>query len=155
MMSRNDKKNTICIILFLMICLLGCSSLQDKKDEESNNYYGAEYVRNYDGDTVTFDLPKLHPLIGNKIPVRIRGIDTPEIRGKCQQEKELAVKAKLFVTKMLSGADTLDLIDMQRDKYFRIVADILVDGEWLKDVLLKKGLAAPYEGKTKRKDWCK
>jgi len=100
-------------------------------------------------------LPKLHPLIGNNIPVRIRGIDTPEIRGKCQKEKEWAVKARLFVKKMLSSANSIDLINMERGKYFRIVADILVDGRWAREALLEKGLAVPYDGRTKGKDWCK
>ncbi len=27
------------------------------------DYEGAVYVRNYDGDTVTFNLPDLHPII--------------------------------------------------------------------------------------------
>ncbi len=30
------------------------------------DYRGAEYVRNYDGDTVTFNLPGLHPLAGEE-----------------------------------------------------------------------------------------
>ena len=46
------------------------------------DYQGAVYVQNYDGDTVTFNLPGLHPIIGEKISIRVNGIDTPEIRGK-------------------------------------------------------------------------
>ena len=30
------------------------------------DYEGAIYVRNYDGDTITFNLPGLHPIIGEK-----------------------------------------------------------------------------------------
>ena len=51
------------------------------------DYEGAIYVRNYDGDTITFNLPGLHPIIGEKINIRVNGIDTPEIRGKCEKEK--------------------------------------------------------------------
>jgi len=32
----------------------------------------------YDGDTCRFGLPKLHPLFGKNIPVRLVGIDSPE-----------------------------------------------------------------------------
>ncbi len=48
----------------------------------------------YDGDTCRFDIPKPHPFFGENIPVRIAGIDTPERQGKCDQEKQLAVKAR-------------------------------------------------------------
>jgi hypothetical protein len=29
-------------------------------------------IRNYDADTITFDIPNVHPLIGDKISVRVR-----------------------------------------------------------------------------------
>ena len=53
----------------------------------------AEYVRNYDGDTVTVDLDlrdidlngTYAPLWDN-IGIRVAGVDTPEIRGKCVEE---------------------------------------------------------------------
>ena len=44
------------------------------------DYEGAVYVRNYDGDTITFTLPSLHPIIGEKISIRVNGIDTLEIK---------------------------------------------------------------------------
>ncbi len=61
------------------------------------DYNGAIYVRNYDGDTITFNLPGLHPVIGEKISIRVNGIDTPEIRGKCENEKYGAQQAKEMV----------------------------------------------------------
>ena len=48
---------------------------------------GAVYIRNYDGDTITFNLPGLHLIIGENISIRVNGIDTLEIKGKCVQEK--------------------------------------------------------------------
>ena len=50
------------------------------------------YHRCYDGDTCTFTIPDVHPLFGDKINVRIAGIDTPEIKGKCQKETALAMQ---------------------------------------------------------------
>ena len=87
------------------------------------DYEGAIYVRNYDGDTITFNLPNLHPIIGNKIRVRLNGLDTPEIRGKCDKEKYNAEQAKDMVTDILKDAERIDLKNMGRGKYFRIVAD--------------------------------
>ena len=115
---------------------------------------GAIYVRNYDGDTITFNLPGLHPIIGEKISIRVNGIDTPETRGKCEKEKYDAQQTKEMVADILMDAEQIDLKNIERGKYFRIVADVIVDGESLADILIETGLAVPYDGGTKGKDWC-
>ena len=43
---------------------------------------------------------------------------------------------------------------MQRGKYFRILADVYVDGISLADNLIKAGHARVYDG-GKRLGWCK
>ena len=48
----------------------------------------------YDGDTFRATIDGWHPLIGERISIRVNGVDTPEMRGKCEQEKLLARKAK-------------------------------------------------------------
>jgi micrococcal nuclease len=110
------------------------------------DYQGAVYVRNYDGDTITFNLPGLHPIICEKIPIRINGIDTPEIRGKCEQEKYDAKEAKEMVEDILEKAEQITLMNMERGKYFRIAADVVVDVESLADVLIEVGVAVKYDG---------
>ena len=101
------------------------------------DYEGAIYVRNYDGDTVTFNLPGLHPIIGEKISIRVNGIDTPEIRGKCEKEKYDTKQAKEMVADILKDAEQINLKNMERGKYFRIAADVIVDGENLADMLIE------------------
>ena len=119
------------------------------------DYEGAIYVRNYDGDTITFNLPNLHPIIGKKIVVRVNGIDTPEIRGKCDQEKYDAEQAKGMVENLLKDAERIDLKNLQRGKYFRIVADVYADGENLAEALVDSGMAVRYNGGKKNSRWCK
>ncbi len=46
----------------------------------SSAFEDVAWLRCYNGDTGTFTLPGVHPFFGEKISVRIRGIDTPEIR---------------------------------------------------------------------------
>ena len=43
---------------------------------------------------MTVNIPGVHPLLGNEIGIRVRGIDTPEIRGKCEFEKRKAKEAQ-------------------------------------------------------------
>jgi endonuclease YncB( thermonuclease family) len=63
-----------------------------------------QFLYCYDGDTCTFNIPYVHPLLGKKIAVRFRGIDTPEIKGKCEKEKAIAQEAKKLVNQMLKQA---------------------------------------------------
>jgi len=42
---------------------------------------------------------------------------------------------------------------MQRDKYFRILANMIIDGISLADSLINNGLARSYDG-GKRDGWC-
>jgi endonuclease YncB( thermonuclease family) len=115
-----------------------------------------KYIRNYDADTVTFDIPGIHPFFGKKINVRVAGVDTPEIRTKNKCEKSKARNAKKLVTNLLKNANKIDLINVRKDKYFRILADVQVDGASLSNYLLKNGLAYEYDGGTKAVvDWCK
>ena len=122
--------------------------------ESFGDYIGAEYVRNYDGDTITFNLREFHPIIGKGISVRVNGIDTPEIRGKCKAEKELARQAKELIGALLSKANKIDLLNLQRGKYFRLIADVIVDGINISDALIDADLAVRYDGGKKVKGWC-
>lgn len=116
------------------------------------DFRGVEYVSCYDGDTCKFNIPEVHPLLGEKISVRIRGVDTPEIRGKCSKAK--AIIARDFLRKLLASAKTIALRNVGRGKFFRLIADVHADGVDVGGVLLKEGYAVAYDGKSKRRDWC-
>jgi endonuclease YncB( thermonuclease family) len=124
----------------------------------TNKIYGdfknIVYLRNYDGDTITVNIPNVPRLIGEAVSVRVRGLDTPEIKGKTHCEKTLAKSAKLLVTHLLSNSQ-IDLIDTSRDKYFRILSNISFDGKDLSLALIENHLAVPYDGGKKEVvDWC-
>jgi len=122
---------------------------------ENDGFSCVRYVKNYDGDTVTFDIPSVHPLIGDEIMVRVKGIDTPEKRTRNDCEKRMAEIAQKEVESMMTNAKRIDLINTERGKYFRVIADIFIDGQSLADHLLKKKLAVRYQGGTKPDiDWC-
>lgn len=119
------------------------------------SFHCVQYLKNYDGDTLRVRIPGVHPMIGQNMSIRLRGVDTPEIRTRDDCEKRAALKAKSFVEERLSKAQRIDLHDVGRGKYFRFVAQVEVDGEDLSELLLNHGLALPYQGKTKPKGrWC-
>jgi endonuclease YncB( thermonuclease family) len=132
-------------------------ALAGEKDcsHDSHNFRCVEVLKNYDGDTITVNIPNVHPLLGEKISVRILGIDTPEIRTTNECEKKAGRIARNLVSNILMSAKKVDLVAVQRDKYFRVLGNVIADGKSLKDILLKNKLAYSYDGGTKQNvDWC-
>lgn len=151
------------IILTTTVLIMGCittpksgeSNISSNCEHTPDTFKCVEYLSNYDGDTITFNIPHTHPLFGTKISVRVRGLDTPELRGRPTCEKDLAKVAKERVQTLLSKAKRIDLTEIGRDKYFRVLANVVVDGQSLSTILLEQNLAYQYDGGTKRKvNWC-
>ena len=107
----------------------------------------------YDGDTFRVDIDELSDIVGKNIAIRILGIDTPEIKGQCEKEKQLAIKARDFTRHYLTNASSIQLSNLKRDKYFRLLADVYVDGKSLAAALLANNLAVRYSG-NKKSSWC-
>lgn len=109
----------------------------------------AELVRVVDGDTIVVNIAEWPPIIGERIGVRVAGCDTPELRDKRSEVKELAYKAKEAVQAMLKNAKVIELRNISRGKYFRLVADVYADGTNIANILIASGLAQPYDGGKK------
>ena len=75
----------------------------------------------YDGDTCTISIPTLPGIFGDRLSLRLVGIDTPEMKGKCDSERMLALQAKAFLTQRLEQAQTIDIELVVGDKYFRVL----------------------------------
>jgi len=151
------------LIVFIVLFFASCASHPGPTKETSENSFSdVEFVSCYDGDTCYFNLTGVHPLFGKRIGVRLRGIDTPEIKGKCEAEKKKAKEARDFLSQILSGSGKISLEDSQRinlanakrGKYFRIIASVVADGRDVSELLLEKDFAVPYHGRGPRADWC-
>lgn len=102
---------------------------------------GARRTCVVDGDTFWLD--------GEKI--RIVGIDAPEMKGRCRTETARAEKAKLRLRDILnSAAITLDRTG--KDRFGRTLAHVRVGAGDTGDMLVREGLARPYEGR--KAQWC-
>ena len=112
-----------------------------------------EIVSIYDGDTFKIDLAGVHPLFGDDVSVRLFGVDTPEMRGSEDRVKVLAEKARKLTEQALMGAEKIELKNPQRGKYFRIIADVYVDGKSLAALLMKAGLGKAYDGEGAKPIW--
>ena len=59
-----------------------------------------------------------------------------------------------MVADILKDAEQITLKNMERGKYFRIAAEVIIDGESLGDMLIEAGVAVRYDGGKKTHKWC-
>jgi len=87
------------------------------------------------------------------VKIRLTGVDTPEVRGKCPEETELAERARRFTQSWLTQ-DGLQLTNVKYGTYAgRVLATTRKrDGQTLSQALLEANLAKPYLGR--RAQWC-
>lgn len=109
----------------------------------------ARVVSVYDGDSFRADVRGWPAIVGHSIRVRVAGVDTPELRDPRAPVRALAYAARTFTAERLLGAREVRLHHVRRGKYFRLVAEVEVDGEDLSTALLDAGLAKPYDGRRK------
>ena len=107
----------------------------------------------YDGDTISVEAA-VWPDLDWTGSVRVRGVDTPEIRGQCEQEERLAILARDYVRDLLTD-ESVVLTEIENDRYGgRVIAHVeLESGESLADLLIAGGYGRAYDGGA-RQSWC-
>ena len=160
-------------ILVAVICCVMTSGCSDegvrgtgKKifgETFTHSGYNFYLTRVLDGDTFSVTWLPDAEYKGRDMPIRIRGIDTPEIKGRCAYEKNAAENAKKALENLLTpyaqlSSKDIVLYDINYDKYNRFLAKVKVINEFKEEIdiaseMLKQGLARPYDG-GKRLGWC-
>lgn len=113
-----------------------------------------------DGDTFRATISDWPPIIGERIPVRIAGINAPERRSRCdteaekERERELAADARIYLVERLRGAESIELRRIERGSFFRIIAEVWADGENVGQEMIEAGHALPYKEGQGGKAWC-
>lgn len=153
------RLNAVAPALFLLFFITASNLIARETTSTAEKYEtfnNVQFVRNHDGDSITFDIPETPAIVGKNIVVRLRGIDTPELNKKtCANELMIAREAKKLVHTLLTNASLINLHRIERGKYFRILADVEFDGQDLAEVLIKNRLAIKYFGGRKKYDWCR
>lgn len=106
-------------------------------------------IKVYDGDTITIasKLPFVNsPLY--RFPVRLNGIDSPEIKGKTEDEKTAAIVSREELKKLILNKE-IRLENIQNEKYGRILADVYIGDLHVNEWMIHNGYAVKYDGGTK------
>ena len=106
-------------------------------------------IKVYDGDSITIATQfQFNPNVWYRFSIRLNGIDTPEIKGSTDEEKQMAIKARDRLADLILHKE-VQLKNISYEKYGRILADIHLNSENINEILLKERYAVPYQGKTK------
>ncbi len=142
------------LLAFIFAALLAAPALAQKTPKGAT--YDAQIIRVSDGDTIVIAAPFLPAPLKPELAVRIFGVDTPEKghRAQCPQEAQRAEMASKFTTQAIQSSPRHQVIIYGWDKFGgRILGDILVNGQSIRQGLIANGLAREYYGDAKQ-SWC-
>ena len=109
-----------------------------------------QVIKVYDGDTITI-ATRLHykdsPLY--RFSIRLKGIDSAEIKSKNINEKKNAVIARDSLSELILHK-TVVIKNIENEKYGRILADVYLGEICLNEWMIEKGYAVKYDGGTKQ-----
>jgi len=112
----------------------------------------AKVLEVLDGDTF-FAEALVWPGHTVRVNVRIRGIDTPEMRARCPAERLAATRARDALAELLRNDVAISNIGSAK-YYGRVLADVTTeDGAAVAKAMIDRALARPYDGGS-RQGWC-
>ena len=128
---------------FIGICLIvvfiagrGAISRADRAEREGRRTVKIEKsdIRPDDGDTFFY----------RDLPIRILGIDTPEIIHEEHgifEDQPYGRAAAAFTARAMKDAEVIEYLPFQHDRYGRLLAHVFVDNQLLAVLLIRAGLA--------------
>lgn len=162
-----NRRLTAVVFVAALLVFAGCATSNTTSQSETPTHYplfekeegtSVEVLEVVDGDTLEVRMPD-----GDRETVRLLGVDTPETYGEpapsewervpvSQAGKRCLSRegetAKRFVHEKLAEGDVRIVFDSESDKrgyYDRLLGYVVVDGENLNKLLLKRGLARYYD----------
>ncbi|MEM5470814.1 thermonuclease family protein [Hoeflea sp. AS60] len=154
-MSNDSRAASIFILSLGLSCApVKTTTAADNQWRSIAGPVTAQIIRIIDGDTIEVDA---HPWPGHavRVSVRLRGIDTPEKRSRCPNERAAALLARTELERLVTGFSTVQLINVSGGKYYgRVLADMTAGTRDIASAMLASGLARPYAGGKREKAEC-
>jgi len=121
--------------LALVVSAAACG-LIDEPPAAGGGRASASVVRVVDGDTIRVNLD------GREVPVRLIGIDTPEVAGPHTDDECYGADASRFAARALEGRTVALEFDVERtDRFDRTLAYVWLEGELFNERLVLEGYA--------------
>ena len=140
--------------LLILLAFLPLVSFAQK--QKPGVLYDVTITRVKDGDTVAFQANWLPDPLPKELAVRVFGVDTPEKghRAQCLSEDARGKAATEFTKNAVAKSVKRQVLLMDWDKFGgRVLGDIILDGQSLRQMLIQNGFAREYYGEAKQ-SWC-
>ncbi|MCV3238990.1 thermonuclease family protein [Mesorhizobium sp. ZC-5] len=153
-MSSNASRARLRLaaILAVAVSVLFAGSGEAKRRGNFEGPVEATVLNVLDGDTF---MAEAHVWPGQVIEVniRVRGIDAPEMKSRCEAEHAAALKARRALADLIGT--NVRISNIGSAKYYgRVLADVETQaGEFVADQMLEQALVRPYKG-GRRAGWC-
>jgi micrococcal nuclease len=143
---RFAQRTLVRIIAAASLGLLSASASAAGKGDVVRGPVEARVERVLDGDTFVA-VAQVWPGHSVRVSVRIRGIDAPETKSRCAEERAAGEAARQALEALFAGAPVA-ISNIGGGKYYgRVLADVAShDGRDAAETLLGKGLARQYSG---------
>lgn len=142
--------------LLLVLLLVPMLAMAQGKMPKNSATYDAQIIRVSDGDTIVIAAAFLPAPLKPELAVRIFGVDTPEKghRAQCPQEAQRAELASNWTKQLIRQGGRIQVTIYGWDKFGgRVLGDIIVNGQSVRQGLIANGLAREYYGDAKQ-SWC-
>jgi endonuclease YncB( thermonuclease family) len=143
-------------LLLLLATALAVPAFAQGKMPKREATYDAQIIRVSDGDTIVIAAPFLPAPLKPELAVRIFGVDTPEKghRAQCPKEAQMGELASQYTKQLVSSGQKFQVTLYAWDKFGgRVLGDIIVNGQSVRQGLIANGLAREYYGEAKQ-SWC-
>jgi endonuclease YncB( thermonuclease family) len=137
----------------LAAVLIACAAVPAEAAKRFKGPVEATVIEVLDGDTF---LAEAHVWPGHsvRVNIRVRGIDAPEMKSRCENERLAALHARTVLAELLSDG-AVSISNIGGAKYYgRVLADVATqDGAAVSEIMLAREIVRPYRG-GKRRGWC-
>jgi len=117
------------IILFIQ----GCSSQIELADRKYPSRFRINVVddllETHDGNTFSANLHGIHPVFGNALRIKARGVSVESIKNSDSKKASLAFRQWHRFSELLKEAKIVEVRDLERGTNgFWVLADVYIDG---------------------------
>ena len=117
------------IILFIQ----GCSNQTELADRKYPSRFRINVVddllETHDGNTFSANLHGVHPVLGNALRIKARGVSVESIKNSDSKKASLAFRQWHRFTALLKEAKVVEVHDLERGTNgFWVLVDVYIDG---------------------------
>lgn len=136
-------KEALSKCLLFTCALLGIFGMSQIAVSGTSSLEILKVTKVYDGDTFKVNLNCDAEIFCKSISIRPTGYDAFELNDA--ENKAEAIAAREQLRDLVTNAQRIELRNVKRGKYFRIVADVYIDNVSLSEIMLETGLVKPYD----------